>query len=132
MVQEFLELVSVLKSTDGLRVITSSWLSVQKDWPLPAVVVDIEAPTYGGYTEDGVPKVTESRSSIVVFVKQNIDPEKDVERLGKEVQKVMDAITANYSDKDITIENTAIDIMPFGVGNEALGLGFQLTIGEFK
>lgn len=128
---QYLGTVAALKTVAGLTVIKTSWLASRKEYPLPAVVVDIENPIFDSVTEDGTLQEIATRMSLVFFVKKNdVYPESMIEDLENQAMAAVAAIGAAYSDKQIRIDLPQIDMMPFGKDQTTLGMGFFLTISD--
>src|SRR4051812_47850172 len=93
MTAEFKKIVAALKTVRGLTVIETTYVAMSKEWPLPSVVVDLEAPSWDEITEDGSLKLLQNRVSMTFFAALDTDqPTKPMEIIEKNVGLALKAI----------------------------------------
>lgn len=129
MTSEFRTIVAALKTIPGLTVIATSLKSVQKEWPLPAVIVDMENPIWDTIEEDGTLQMISTRCSMVFHAKiDGNDPTVPMATIEKYVGLGLIAIAQAFPDMQLAVDLPVYGPVPFAKEQIAESLGFFLRI----
>ncbi len=131
MTPQYKSTIAALKTIPGLTVIPSSWLASKKDWPLPAVIVDLENPIFDCRTEDGALVEISTRMSMIFCVKPDEDdPTIAFAKLENYFWTGLQAIALAFPSKQLAVDLPQIDDFSFGKSQMTFGIGFFLRISE--
>jgi hypothetical protein len=123
MVELFYLIVAALKTIPGMTVIETSLASTEKNYPLPATVIDFEPTQFEPFLEDQSKVNMTPAYSLVIHVPIN-NKDKSIER--KMVLDYYKQILAKIAELRYAfiIRDAVVDYMPFGVDQQVFGLGF--------
>lgn len=122
MVELYNLLVAALASISGLTVIEGSLASTEKNYPLPAAVIDFEPTQFEPMTEDGsILNMTPAYSIILHVAEQPSNRSAERTAILALLKDATDVIAAmRYS---FIIRDVYIDYVPFGLEQSVLGCG---------
>lgn len=136
MVELYRLLIEALKTisiTSGqVTVIEGSLHSTEKNFPLPAIVVDYEPSLFNPLTEDGAKWSVDPAYSLVLHVKrtksdQSIEQAKIEELMTATLAKVATVFKYGFRLTDVVI-----DALPFGLDQEAFGCGLLIRAQGYE
>jgi hypothetical protein len=127
---EYSTLLSTLKTAlPGWKIIPGSYVGAMKDWPLPAVILDLENPLWDSQTEDGAISETGVRFSLNFYANLDTDdPTIHMKKIEAGIDTAMPAIVAAFPRLAIYVDLPIYSEMPFGKTQIAPAVSFFLRI----